>query len=71
MKKYLTFLLMLAVAMTMSACGNNEPEKIGENESSTYFGGKRVLIAYFSRGVVQPNAWHSRFKTLQGRICSA
>ncbi|MDO5395789.1 MAG: flavodoxin [Bacteroidales bacterium] len=50
MKKYLTFLLMLTVAMTMTACANDEPMKIGKTGNTAYFGGKKTLIAYFSWG---------------------
>lgn len=50
MKKYI-FLLFAVVALSLTACANDEPATTEDGASSTaYFGGKKALIAYFSWG---------------------
>lgn len=59
MKKYLTFLLMLIVATTMTSCGNDEPENPDKPETENPTDPETpvdpsedsdILIAYFSWG---------------------
>lgn len=59
MKKYLTFLLMLIVAATMTSCGNDEPENPDKPETENPTDpatpvepseDSNILIAYFSWG---------------------
>ncbi len=59
MKKYLTFLLMLIVATTMTSCGNDEPENPDKPETENPTNPEtpvepsedsNILIAYFSWG---------------------
>ena len=53
MKKILTLFLMFMSMMNMMACSADSSEPLAEPSSSgdgTYFGGKKVLIVYFSWG---------------------
>ncbi len=53
-KKFLSFLLLWAGIVPVKANGipgqggKTSPASPGEEASSTYFGGKKILIAYFS-----------------------
>lgn len=55
MNRFLIFLLTMTVLGCGTSCANDEPRTTGEgndndNVTTGYFGGKKVLIAYFSWG---------------------
>lgn len=50
MNRLLVFLLTLLVLGCGTSCANEEPLKVVEEGNAGYFGGKKVLIAYFSWG---------------------
>ena len=50
MNRLLVFLFTLLVLGCGTSCANDEPLKEDEAGNASYFGGKKVLIAYFSWG---------------------
>lgn len=50
MNRLLVLLFTLLVLGSGTSCANDEPLKKTEAGDASYFGGKKVLIAYFSWG---------------------
>lgn len=50
MNRLLLLLFTLLVLGCGTSCANDEPLKKAEAGNASYFGGKKVLIAYFSWG---------------------
>lgn len=50
MNRLLVFLFTLLVLGCGTSCANDEPLKEDEAGNASYFGGKKVLVAYFSWG---------------------